>query len=62
MNFITYLPKRHPEVKYIVASSYTSSAFANERPCEYRMHVATLVEGGQYLLCHVRQISGESEP
>ncbi len=25
------------------------------------MHVAVLSEGGDYLLCHIRQVSGEGE-
>ena len=56
---MTSLPKRHPQIKYIVASSYVSASLSTEQPSEYRMHVATLAEGGEYLLCHIRQVSGE---
>lgn len=59
MNFITNLPKRNPEIKYIVASSYLAASLATDNPSEFRMHVSTLSEGGEYLLCHIRRISGE---
>jgi hypothetical protein len=44
MNFITNLPKSNPEIKYIVASSYLSSAEMNQNLNEYRMHVVVLAE------------------
>jgi len=61
MNFVTNLPKRKPEVKYIVASSYLAASLSTEEPSEFRMHVATGAEGGEVLLCHIRQVSGEEE-
>lgn len=30
MNFITHLPKRDPEIKYIVASSYVAASFSEQ--------------------------------
>lgn len=57
MNFVTHLPKRHPEIKYIVASSYQAASLQENPPPEYRMHVATLTEGGDFLLCHIRCVS-----
>ena len=59
MNFITSLPKRNPQIKYIVASSYLSASLSTEEPSEFRMHVAVLAEGGDNLLCHIRQVSGD---
>ena len=32
MNFITNLPKRDPEIKYIVASSYLAASISSEHP------------------------------
>jgi len=32
MNFITNLPKRHPEIKYIVASSYLAASMTTNNP------------------------------
>ncbi len=61
MNFTTHLPKRNPEIKYIVASSYLAASLAFEQPSEYRMHVATLCDEGEYLLCHIRKVSGEEK-
>lgn len=61
MNFVTHLPKRHPEIRYIVASSYQAASLHENPPPEYRMHVAALVEGGDFLLCHIRCVSGDHE-
>ena len=59
MNFITNLPKRQPQVKYIVASSYLAASLSTERPEEFRIHVARLAGEGEGMLCHIRQVSGE---
>lgn len=63
MNFTTNLPKRNPEVIYIVASSYLAASISSEHSCEFRMHVAVLANGeSPYLLCHIRRVSGEENP
>jgi len=62
MNFFTNLPKRNPEVRYIVASSYLSSTLFKESKEEYKMHVVVLSDNSvPFLICHVIQTAGKEK-
>lgn len=58
MNFTTDLPKKNPQVTYVVASASRSHKIDNNDHPLYRMH-AVVIHGEAkneigYILCHVR--------
>lgn len=65
MNFTTDLPKKNPQVTYVVASAVKSHRIDhNEHPL-FRMH-AVVIHGernseANYILCHVREMQKKKE-
>ncbi len=60
MNFTTDLPKHHPIVTYLVASSATNNTHIPSLNNEFRMHIATLPHSNTtHILCHIRKVSSE---
>lgn len=63
MNFTTDLPKRKPQVTYVVASAMRAHLIDENENAEFRMHAVipycdgkNSSENNEYILCHIRAV------